>query len=244
MGLGEHTRLGKHGRTAGTGTRVSLRPAPPGRSVPEPLPVPAGRALPGAGRQEQEGPGRAHKGRGGGAGPGWEAMALVAAVARALAALALAERSRPYAVLQKQNLGKERRRGTGDKYGSAWVPFCLVLFFFNVFLIVKADLGQCLGEGIQILTCPAPSSRSAAGQHPQRPGPHHHPHGRLRLQAGPAAIAEREPGAAVGKRCRFSCPVLLPGSFSACPTPLPPAPGLPRCRVHGSLPTQHRVAPS
>ncbi|XP_064889698.1 uncharacterized protein C12orf76 homolog [Patagioenas fasciata] len=31
-------------------------------------------------------------------------MALVAAVARALAALALAERSRPYAVLQKQNL--------------------------------------------------------------------------------------------------------------------------------------------
>lgn len=82
-------------------------------------------------------------------------------------------------------------------------------------------MGQCLGAGIQILTCPALSSRSAAGQHPQRPGPHHHPHGHLRLQAGPAAIAEQEPGAAVGKCCRFSCPVLLPGSAArfSCPVP-------------------------
>lgn len=154
-------------------------------------------------------------------------MALATVRGWALAALALlapgpAERGRPYAVLQKQNLGKSRRPVAST--------FLLGVFISFRYRFLQSWRGGAPGGCAQLLTCllllPL---RSAAGQHPQRAPAHHHPHGRLRLQAGPAAVAERAaaapPWGSAARPARFC---------RLAPAVAPPRRGMPRGRARGS----------
>lgn len=174
------------------------------------------------------------------------AMVLAAVRGWALAALALlapgpGERSRPYAVLQKQNLGKERQGGGHlSACFSVFVWFCCCCCYFGFF---KADLGEVswgapsnpnLPSSLLPQCCWAASSAPCCSP----------------SSSWPSASTSRSgggnragPGGSVVEKCCWSRLVLPPGTQPSHHLPRP-RPGTPRCCRHGSSSTQHCVAPS